>query len=45
MVYSNIETNIQGTTAAANESITKVNANVYKGFNLGSIAPIVLAAG
>ena len=26
-------------------SINKVSANTYKGFNLGSIAPIVLAAG
>jgi hypothetical protein len=45
MVYSNVETNITGTTAAANASIAKVNANIYKGFDLGSIAPIVLAAG
>jgi len=45
MVYSNIESNIEGTSDAANASITKINDNVYKGFNLGSIAPIVLAAG
>jgi len=45
MVYSNVETNITGTTDAANASITKVSANIYKGFDLGSIAPIVLAAG
>jgi len=44
-VYSNVESNITGTSSAANASITKINANIYKGFDLGSIAPIVLAAG
>jgi hypothetical protein len=45
MVYSNIQTNITGNDDASNATISQVNTNVYKGFNLGSIAPIVLAAG
>jgi len=45
MVYAAIEPNIKGTSAASNTSITTINANVYSGFNLGAIAPIVLAAG
>ena len=45
MVYSAIEPSIKGTSAAANTSITTLNTNVYQGFNLGAITPIVLAAG
>ena len=44
-VYSNVESNISGATNVSNASIAKINANIYKGFDLGSIAPIVLAAG
>lgn len=45
MVYSNVETNIEGVNEASNNTIDKINANVYKGFDLASISPIVLAAG
>ena len=44
MVYSNISGSIIGSSAAANATIAKTNANVYTGFDLGSIAPIVMAA-
>ena len=44
MIYAEIEPNIVGTSTASNASIAKISTNVYKGFNLGSIAPIVLAA-
>lgn len=44
-VYSNIQTNITGNDNTSNATIDTITNNVYKGFNLGSIAPIVLAAG
>ena len=44
MVYAAIEPSIKGTSAASNTSITAINTNVYSGFNLGAITPIVLAA-
>ena len=44
MIYANVEPNIVGTTAASNATIATVSDNVYKGFDLGSIAPLIMGA-
>jgi len=44
MIYAQVEPNIQGTNAQSNASIVKVSGNVYKGFDLGSIAPLIMGA-
>ena len=42
MVYSEIQPSIIGSDQMSNKSIEKVTSNVYTGFNLGSITPILL---
>lgn len=44
MIYANVEPNIVGTTATSNATIATVSSNVYKGFDLGSIAPLIMGA-
>jgi len=46
-VYSNFESSIDTSSLSseAQQAINKTNTNVYKGFQLGSILPIVLFAG
>jgi len=45
MIFAEVDPNIVGTNADANTSIAKVKSNVYKGFNLGAISPLIMAAG
>ena len=44
MVYAEIEPSIIGSDQMSNKSIEKVTSNVYTGFNLGSITPVLLGA-
>jgi len=44
MVYSEIQPSIIGSDEISNNTIEKVNSNVYTGFNLGSITPVLLGA-
>ena len=46
-VYSNFSSSIDtsGLSTEAQTAINQTNTNVYKGFQLGSIMPIVLFAG
>jgi uncharacterized membrane protein YfcA len=44
MIYANVEPNIVGTSDASNATIAKVNGNVYQGFDLGSISPLIMGA-
>ena len=42
MVYAEIEPTIVGSDDMSNNTIEKVSSNVYTGFNLGSITPILI---
>lgn len=44
MVYAEIEPTIVGSDDISNNTIEKVSSNVYTGFNLGSITPVLLGA-
>jgi len=44
MVYAEIQPSIVGSDAVSNNTIEKVTSNVYTGFNLGSITPVLLGA-
>ena len=44
MVYAEIEPTIVGSDDISNNTIEKMNSNVYTGFNLGSVTPVLLGA-
>jgi len=44
MVYAEIEPTIVGSDNISNNTIEKINSNVYTGFNLGSVTPVLLGA-
>jgi uncharacterized membrane protein YuzA (DUF378 family) len=44
MVYAEIQPSIVGSDDISNNTIEKMNSNVYTGFNLGSVTPVLLGA-
>ena len=44
MVYAEIQPSIVGSDDISNNTIEKINSNVYTGFNLGSVTPVLLGA-
>jgi len=44
MVYAEIEPTIVGSDDISNNTIEKMNSNVYTGFNLGSVTLVLLGA-